>query len=80
MKRNNLTLLLFLLMGLLAGTILGELLAEISWLSFLTKSAEIVWEPRADFQAIKYDLYFRFRLNLISLVGIIAAVWLYRKF
>lgn len=80
LKRNNLTLFMFVVIGLLAGTIIGELLSGVSWLSFLTTSAQITWEPKADFQAIKYDLFLQFRLNLISLIGVIAAVWLYRKF
>lgn len=80
LKRNNLTLLLFIIFGLLTGTIIGELLAPVSWLSFLGKSAEMSWEPKANFQAISWDLKLEFRLNLISILGVVGAVWLYRKF
>lgn len=79
MKKSNFTLFLFLLLGLLTGTILGQLLEPVTWLAFLTKSAQISWQPKADFQVIKYDLYFQVKLSLISMLGIAAAIWLYRR-
>ncbi|WJH37407.1 DUF4321 domain-containing protein [Paenibacillus sp. CC-CFT747] len=45
----------------------------------MTKSAEISWEPRADLHIIKYSLALQIRLNLISILGIVAAFWIYRK-
>jgi hypothetical protein len=78
-KKSNFTLLLFILLGLVAGTIAGELLAPVSWLSFLAKSAQISWEPKADLLAIRYDMSIQIRLNVLSLLGIAGAVWLYRK-
>ena len=79
LKKNNFTLFLFILTGLLAGTIAGQLLSSVSWLSFLFKTAEISWQPKADLQVIRYDLDILIRLNVVSLLGIVAAVWLYRK-
>lgn len=80
MRRNNLTLILFVFIGLLAGTIIGELLSQISALAFLTKSTGITLEPKVNLQAFKFDLYLEFRLNLITILGIATALWLYRKF
>jgi len=79
MKKNTLTLIIFLIIGLLAGSIVGELLAPVKMLSFLTNSAQIIWEPSADLNIVKYDLYFQVKLNLISLIGMVAAIWAYRK-
>lgn len=79
MKKNNWTLVLFLIIGLIAGTIAGELLSQVHGLSALTKSAEISWQPKADLQVVKYDLNLRVKLNIISILGLIGAFWLYKK-
>ncbi|WP_213412944.1 DUF4321 domain-containing protein [Xylanibacillus composti] len=79
MKKNTFTLLFFLAIGLLVATIISELLTPVRALSFLTKSAAITWEPKANFQVIQYDLYIQVKLNLISIFGLIAAFWFYRK-
>lgn len=79
MKKNTLTLIVFLLVGLIAGAIVTQLLAPVPALSFLTRSAEIVWEPKADLQILKYDVVLEIRLNLISIVAIAAAIWIHRK-
>ncbi|WP_309120366.1 DUF4321 domain-containing protein [Paenibacillus sp.] len=79
MKKNNLTLIVFLVVGLLTGTILAQLLADVPWLSFLTKSAEIRWEPKADLQVVRYDMKFAVTLNLASILGLAGAFWIYRK-
>jgi H+/Cl- antiporter ClcA len=79
MKKNNFTLVIFLLIGLLAGTLLGHLVSGVSWLAFLTKSTTIEWAPRANLQVIQYDLHFWIRFNLASFLGLIAAFWMYRK-
>lgn len=79
MRKNNLTLVIFLLVGLLIGSILSELLTSVPGLSFLTKYAAISWEPAADLNIVKYDLYFQVKLNLISVLGLIVAFWFYRR-
>ncbi|PYI52221.1 DUF4321 domain-containing protein [Paenibacillus flagellatus] len=79
MKKNAFTLVLFLLLGLLAGAIVAQLLEPVSWLGFLTKSAEIKWQPKADLSVVKYDLDILVKLNVISLLGIAAAIWMYRR-
>lgn len=79
MKKNVFTLCLFLLLGLLTGTIVAQLLGPVEWLSFLTRSAQIKWEPRADLAVIQYDIHLVIRLNLISILGIVCAIWIYRK-
>lgn len=72
-------MLLFLLIGLIASAIITKLLEPVPALHFLTNSAEISWEPKADLNIVKYDLSLQVRLNLISILGLIAAIWSYRK-
>ncbi|WP_243734907.1 DUF4321 domain-containing protein [Paenibacillus turpanensis] len=79
MKKNTITFVVVILLGLLTGTILSELLAPVPALSFLTKYAEIEWQPRANFNFLAYDLHFLVRINLIGLVCLAAAFWIYRK-
>ncbi|MFK7694215.1 DUF4321 domain-containing protein [Paenibacillus sp. HJGM_3] len=79
MKKNSFTLFLFVLLGLLTGAIFTQLLSGIDWLSFLTRSAQISWEPSADFNVVKYDLALHIKLNLISIVCVGLAIWIYRK-
>lgn len=79
MKKNNLTLAVVLIAGLLLGSILSQLLEGVSQLAFLTKSAQIVWQPSADFDVVKYDIFLQVKLNLLNLIGLAAAIWIYRK-
>jgi hypothetical protein len=79
MKKNTLTLILFILIGLLAASIISRLLEPVDGLAFLLKTSDISWQPRADLQFLKYDFSFQVKLNLISLLGIVGAVWIYRK-
>ncbi|CAM3501956.1 DUF4321 domain-containing protein [Marinicrinis lubricantis] len=77
--KSTWTLILFLILGCLAGVIFTELLSSVTALSFLTKTAELSWQPKADFNLIKYDLFIQVKLNLISMITIAAAFWLHRK-
>ncbi|MFH5182230.1 DUF4321 domain-containing protein [Paenibacillus sp. TAB 01] len=79
MKKNTFTFILLLIIGLVAGTLVGQLLAPISALSFLTKTIGLSWQPKADLLVLKYDLNLELKLSLISLAGLAAAFWLYRK-
>lgn len=79
MKKNTFTLIVILIVGLIAGSLIGQLLSAVPALAFLTKAVELSWQPKADLLVLRYDLDFHIRLNLISIVGLIAAVWIYRK-
>lgn len=79
MKKNNWTLVLFLLLGIVAGTIAGELLSQVKGLSALTQSVPLSWEPKADLQVIQYDIKLRVKLNIVSILGLLGGFWLYKK-
>jgi len=78
-KKNNWVLLICLILGLVAGMIVSELLAPVSGLSVLTKSVSLTWQPKADLSVIKYDLDLQIKLNLLCIIGVAAAFWIYRK-
>jgi hypothetical protein len=65
--------------GLLCGSIIAELLSPVSTLAFLTKSTQMEWHPQADLQFFKYDLDFKVKLNLTSILCAIGAIWIYRR-
>lgn len=79
MKKNTFTFILLLIIGLVAGALVGQLLTPVSALSFLTKSVELSWQPKADLLVLKYDLDIQLKLNLLSIAGLAASFWLYRK-
>ena len=79
MKKNFWVLLLFILIGLVAGALVSRWLAPIHGLSFLTKSTQIKWTPAADLVVISYNLTIHLDLSLLSIIGLVAAIWLYRK-
>jgi hypothetical protein len=79
MKKNNFTLMIFLLLGLIAGLIGSMLISSVDTLSFLTKSVDLSWQPKADFQVIQYDIQFALKLDLMCLIGILGGYLLYRK-
>jgi len=79
MKKNGWILLLFIFLGLLAGALLANWLKEVPGLSFLTRALEVSWSPAADLAVIKYSLKLEIRLSLLSVIGAVVAIWLYRK-
>jgi hypothetical protein len=78
-KKNTFTFVLLLIIGLVTGSLVGQMLASVPALAFLTKSVELLWDPKADLLVLKYELHFQLKLNLISILGLVAAFWLYRK-
>lgn len=78
MKHKQTAILIILVVvGLLFGTLLGEILS--GWIPILNKSQQIVWEPKADLNILKYDFYLQVKLNLASVIGLVLAFWIYRK-
>ncbi|AKG35878.1 DUF4321 domain-containing protein [Paenibacillus durus] len=79
MKKNIGMLLLYLILGWLVGAWAAKLLQPVKALSFLTKSTLIKWSPQADLDILSYDVTIQLKLCILSLIGIIIAVWLYRR-
>lgn len=79
MKNSYGLLILFLLIGLLTGSLIAHLISSMEGLSFLTKSITLSWSPQANFDFLKYELDIQVKINLLSLLGLAAAFWVYRR-
>jgi C4-dicarboxylate transporter len=79
MKKNAWILVLFILIGLLAGSLAANSLKSVQAIDFLTKTSPIIWSPAADLLVLSYDFTFRLDVSLLSIIGVLIAVWLYRK-
>lgn len=77
-------LLLFLALGALLGGILGQILSQASlsgMIPYLTQTYEIfnLQNIHLNLAVIQLDLGIRFAPNLISILGILAAGWIFHK-
>lgn len=79
MKKNKWTLLLLLLLGLLAGSLVSYWLEAVPGLSFLTNAITTSWSPSFDFHVISLNLTLNINISLLSIIGMLAAIWWYRK-
>jgi hypothetical protein len=79
MKKNGWILLLFIFLGMLAGALVARWLKEVPGLTFLTRAIPLNWSPAADLSVISYNLHLNVNFSLLSLIGAIVAIWLYRK-
>lgn len=79
MKKNAGVLFLFILLGWLIGTWIANWLLPVKALSFLTASKNISWSSDANLDIITYDITIEFKLCLLGLIGIVTAIWVYRR-
>jgi hypothetical protein len=79
MKKNAWILLLFIFLGMLAGALVAIWLKEVPNLTFLTRAIKVNWSPAADLSVISYSLNLSVNFSLLSVIGAIVAIWLYRK-
>jgi len=79
MKQRSVLLFLYLFIGLLAGSLVAHLLSPLEAVSFLTRALELTWHPRGDFVFLKYDLSIGVKISLLSLLGMVAGIWLFRR-
>ena len=79
MKKNAWLLALFILIGLAAGSLAARSLHQVEALKALTRSAKFVWSPSADLLVLSYDFTLRIDVSLLSLAGVLLAIWLYRR-
>jgi hypothetical protein len=78
-KKNNLTLVIFLLVGLLAGTIVGDLLSSFEFLQTIFQNYNLSWNPSANLIFIDFNLAVTFHVNLLSFIGLACGFWMHRK-
>lgn len=79
MKHRYVLLFLHLFLGLIAGSLAAKLLSPVKALAFLTESLTLTWQPKGNFDFFKYELAITVKISLLSLLGMIAGIWIYRR-
>lgn len=80
--RSIFVLIIFILCGLVIGGLIGQLTQSISWLNWLSygQTFGLTNPVVLDLGVVKLTLGIMFSINISSIVGIILAVFIYRKF
>ena len=82
MKEKNIwILLIFILSGLVVGGLLGELASKIDFLWWLGygESFGLTSPLELDLNIIKITFALVFKLNISSIIGLILAIFIYKK-
>ena len=81
-EKGTLVLIIFVLCGLVIGGLIGELTSGISWLSWLGYGQQFGLSTpiTLDLGVVQLTLGLMFKINISSIVGIVIAVFIYRKF
>lgn len=79
MKKNGWILFLFIILGLVAGALVARWLEPIQGISFLTNPIVTSWSPALDLYVLSFQFTMHLKLSLLSIIGAIVAIWLYRR-
>lgn len=74
-------LIVFILAGLVVGGLIGELASGVSWLWWLSYTQEFGLPTPLDLDLSIIQLTFglTFRINVSSIIGMLLAIFIYRK-
>ena len=80
-EKNGWMLVLFLLSGLVIGGLLGELASKVSWLWWLSFGQEFgLSKPlELNLNVITITFGMMIKINVASIIGVIIAIFAYRK-
>ncbi len=80
-EKNIWVLLVFILSGLVIGGLLGELASNVSWLWWLSYSQTFGLENPIvlDLSIIKITFALMFKINVASIIGMLLAIFIYKK-
>ena len=80
-EKNVWILLVFILSGIVIGGLLGELASKVSWLWWLSYGQSFgLSEPiTLDLSVIQLTFGLTFKINISSIIGMILAVFIYKK-
>ena len=80
-EKNGWILVLFLLSGLVLGGLLGDLAANVDWLWWLSFGEKFgLQDPvTLDLSVLTITFGLKIRINIGSIIGVLAAVFAYRK-
>lgn len=80
--KSMFVLIIFLLCGIVIGGLIGQLTAGVSWLNWLSygKSFGIASPIVLNLGVVNLTFALTFDINVASIVGIIIAIFIYKKF
>ncbi len=80
-EKNVWILLIFILSGLVIGGLLGDLASKVDWLWWLGFGEEFgLQNPIVlDLSILKITFALMFKINIASIIGIVLAIFIYRK-
>lgn len=80
-EKNIWILLVFLLSGLVIGGLLGNLASQVSWLNWLAYEQQFGLESPIilDLSVLKLTFGLMFKINVASIIGMILAIFIYKK-
>ena len=80
-EKNVWILLVFILSGIVVGGLLGELTSKIDWLWWLSYGESFgLNEPiTLDLSVIQITFGLMFKINISSIIGMILAIFIYKK-
>ena len=82
MKEKNIwILLIFILSGLVVGGLLGEIAGKVEFLSWMGygESFGLTSPLELDLSIIKITFALAFKINIASIIGLVLAVFIYKK-
>lgn len=80
-EKNIWVLLIFMLSGLVIGGLLGELASKVDWLWWLSYSQTFGLDNPIvlDLSVVKITFALMFKINVASIIGLLLAVFIYKK-
>ena len=80
-EKNIWILLVFLLAGLVVGGLLGRLASSVSWLWWLSYEQEFGLQTPLvlDLSVLKLTFGLMFKINIASIIGMVLAIFIYKK-
>lgn len=80
-EKNVWILILFILSGIVVGGLLGELASNVSFLSWLSYGEEfgLATPIQLDLNVITLTFGLMFKINIASIIGIVLAIFIYKK-
>ena len=80
-EKNIWILVLFILCGIVVGGLLGEFASQVDFLWWLSYGEEFgISNPiTLDLQVIQITFGLMFKINIASIIGMILAIFIYRK-
>lgn len=78
-KKSGWIFVLFLIIGIVIGGFLGTYFAESLYLSWLNYGQDFSFSPQFNLSIIQFDMSLIISINIASIIGILVAIFAYRR-